>query len=386
MDDTGTRAAPAGVGFLAKDPWHPAMRREHMIARELVRRGTEVRFVQAPADVRRVRTDPANWWRHLRRAHFQQVAPGITVTERSTVQPGLRHGLAERVDAGLLGSFLRRSGWDAELTVLMLPWEWRAARSLAGRVVFDCTDDWARLLPHARGLLAQLRRIADEADEVVVVNPVLAGLFPGREPVVVPNGTDRALLDAPRVVERRERSAVYVGSISERFDVDLVAGVLTALPDWTVTVHGQLVFPLRAQAARDRFLALERESGGRFRHAGVLSRERLPDVLDGATAALVPDVAGIALGQSSMKTYDYCARGVPVVATAGHLEHSGDVPPHTYVVAGAAEMAAALVAAADEPAGHAAERTAWAAGRTWDRRTGRWLAAALGDRVAAGQA
>jgi glycosyltransferase involved in cell wall biosynthesis len=375
------RTFPAAVGFLAKDPWHPAIRREHMIARELVRRGSQVRFVQAPADVRRVRSDPANWWQHLRRARYHQVEPGVSVTERSTVQPGLRHGPAERLDAALLGSFLRRSGWDAELSVLMLPWEWRAARGLAGRRVFDCTDDWARLLPHGRGLPGQLRRIADEADEVIVVNQVLAGLFPGRDPVVVPNGTDPALLDAPRVVERRERSAVYVGSISERFDVDLVAAVLTALPDWTLTVHGQLVFPLRAQAARDRFLALQQQFRGRFRYGGAVSRALLPDVLDAATVALVPDVARIALGQSSMKTYDYCARGVPVVATSGHLEHSSDAPPRTVVVSGADEMAMALQAAADEPARYAGERTAWAAGRTWDRRTDRWLAAALGRPV-----
>jgi glycosyltransferase involved in cell wall biosynthesis len=350
-----------------------------MIARHLVYRGLPVRFVQAPADVRRVRTDPGNWWRHLGRARFQTVAPGISVTERSTLQPGLRSGFAERMDAGLLGSFLRRSGWDPAVSVFMLPWEWRAARGLGGRVVFDCTDDWARLLPQARGLPDQLRRIADEADEVVVVNPVLAELFPGRTPVVVPNGTDEDLLVAPRSTERIPRHAVYVGSIAERFDVDLVRAVLSALPDWTLTVHGQLVFPLRAQAARERFLALEQETGGRFRYAGLLPRERLPEVLDGAAVALIPDVASRALGQSSMKTYDYSARGVPVVATAGHLEHSGDAPPHTYVVDDAAEMAAAMVAAADEPAGCADDRIAWAAERTWERRTAAWLDATLGD-------
>src|SRR3954447_17795614 len=238
----------------------------------------------------------------------------------------------------------------------MLPWEWRAARSLGGRVVFDCTDDWARLLPQAHGLGEQLRRIAGEADEVVVVNQVLADLFPGRTPVVVPNGTDEALLTAPRTAERLERHAVYVGSVAERFDVDLVRAVLTALPDWTVTVHGQLVFPLRAQAARARFLALERDFPGRFRYAGLLSRQRLPGVLDGAAVGLIPDVASRALGQSSMKAYDYCARGVPIVATAGHLEHSSDAPPHTSVVWGAAEMVEAMVAATDEPLGHAKER------------------------------
>ncbi|WP_138758787.1 glycosyltransferase family 1 protein [Modestobacter altitudinis] len=370
------------MGFLAKDPWDPAIRREQMIARQLVQRGLPVRFVQAPADARRLRTDPGNWWAHLRRARFQSPETGIAVTERSTVQPGLRSPAAERLDAGLLAGFLHRSGWDPELSVFMLPWEWRAASALPGRRVFDCTDDWARLLPHARGLPDQLRRIADEADEVVVVNPVLADLFPGRTPVVVPNGTDETLLTAPRTAERRERHAVYVGSIAERFDVDLVRALLAALPDWTLTVHGQLVFPSSAQAARERFLALERETGGRFRYEGLLPRARLADVLDAATVGLIPDVAGIALGQSSMKTYDYCARGLPVVATAGHLEHSGETPPHTSVVATAQEMAAAMRAAVDEPVGCAKERVDWAAERTWDRRTDAWLDATLGRRPA----
>jgi glycosyltransferase involved in cell wall biosynthesis len=378
MDPVSSSPLPAGVGFLAKDPWQPAIRREQMIARQLVRRGVPVRFVQAPADARRIRTDPANWGRHVARARFRTVAPGISVTERSTVLPGSRHRLAERLDAALLGSFLRRSGWSEDLSVFMLPWEWRAARAVAGRRVFDCTDDWARLLPRARNVGEQLRRIAGEADEVIVVNQVLAGLFPGRTPVVVPNGTDEALLGAPRLAGRQERSAVYVGSIAERFDVDLVRAVLARLPDWTVTAYGQLVFPEHARAAADRFRALEAETGGRFRHRGLLPRDRLAGVLDAATVALVPDVAGRALGQSSMKTYDYCARGVPVVATAGHLEHSSDVPPHLAVVSGADEMAMAVQAAAGEPDRHAADRRAWAAARTWQLRTGRWLDAALG--------
>jgi glycosyltransferase involved in cell wall biosynthesis len=366
------------VGFVAKDPWRPAIRREQMIARELVRRGRPVDFVQAPADWRRLRTDPANWWGHLARGRFAPAGPGVRVTERSTVLPGFRGPLAERLDAALLSRFLGRSGWDQELTVFMLPWEWRAARRLGGRVVFDCTDDWARLLPHARGVPDQLRRIAGEADEVIVVNPMLARLFPGREPVVVPNGTDEALLHAPPAGVRAQRSAVYVGSIAERFDVDLVRELLRALPDWTISVHGQLVFADRARPAAHRFRALEAESGGRLTYRGPLSRDRLPAVLDTATVGLLPDVPGRALGQSSMKAYDYAARGLPLVATAGHLERAAEMPPHTAIVSGAEAMAAAVRAAAAEPPEFAAQRRAWAAARGWARRTDDWLAAALG--------
>ncbi|MGY2083945.1 hypothetical protein [Blastococcus sp. SYSU DS0539] len=303
----------------------------------------------------------------------------MDVTERSTVLPGSRHRLAERLDSALLGGSLRRSGWEQDLTVFTHPWEWRAARRLGGRAAFDCTDDWARPLPHARGLPDQLRRIAAEADEIIVVNPALSALFPGRRPVVVPNGTDEALLRAPRAAGRVPRSAVYVGSVAERFDADLVRSVLHALPDWTLTVYGQLVFPLRARPAADRFLRLQAETGGRFVYQGPVSRSALPDILDAAAVALVPDVAARALGQSSMKLFDYCSRGVPVMATAGHLEHSGDLPPHTYLTRGPEEMAAAIVAAADEPSGFPAERIAWAAARNWERRTDEWLVAALGD-------
>src|SRR4051812_12577645 len=288
-----------------------------MLAGELVRRGAAVEFVQAPADIRRTRTDPGNWWQHLRRAQWAAPAPGVRVTERSTLLPGSHGRRAERLDAAALRGFLRRSGWEQDLTVVMLPWEWRATRALGGRVVFDCTDDWARLLPAARGLPDQLRRIADEADEIVVVNRVLADLFPGRDPVVVPNGADEALVSAPQTAERAERAAVYVGSIAARFDVDLVRAVLRALPDWTLDVHGQLVFPQRERDAAQRFRSLEEEFPGRFRYRGLLPRDRLAEVLDSATVALVPDVPSRAWGQSSMKTYDYCSRGVSVIATAG---------------------------------------------------------------------
>ncbi len=377
-------AAPDRVGFLAKDPWHPAIRREQRIAEQLVRRGSAVRFVQAPADASRLRSDPGNWLRHVAAARYLPAAPGVAVTERSTVLPGSHSALAERLDSALFRSFLRRSGWDEDLTVVMHPWNWRAARGLRGRVVFDCTDDWARLLPHARGLPDQLRRIAAEADEVVVVSPALSGLFEGRRPVVVPNGTDETLLHAPRTTVPVARSAVYVGSIAERFDVDLVRAVLHALPDWTLTVHGSLVFPRRSRAAAERFLRLQEETGGRFRYRGPVPRSALPEVLDAAAVALIPDVPERALGQSSMKLYDYCARGVPVVATAGHLEHNGELPPHISVAAGATELADAVVAAAEEPAGHAGERIAWAAARTWERRTDDWLAAALGGGTGGG--
>ncbi len=386
MPHPSSPAAP-GVGFVAKDPWHPAMRREHHLARELVRRGLPVRFVQAPADAGRLRTDPRNWGQHVGVARFRTVAPRIEVTERSTLLPGSRGRVAERVDAALLGRFLRRSGWDEALTVFALPWEWRAARLLPGRRVFDCTDDWARLLPHARSLPDQLRRIADEADEVVVVNRVLADLFPGRTAVVVPNGADETLLREPRTaLRRRDRHAVYVGSVAERFDVDLVRAVLDALPDWTLTVYGQLVFPQRARAAADRFHALERALPGRFNYHGLVSRDRLAEVLDTATVALVPDVAARARGQSSMKLLDYCSRGVPVVATAGHVELAGEVPPHTALVAGPDEMVDALLAAAAEPAWYAEDRVAWAAARTWRRRTDAWLDVTLPGAAAPAEA
>ena len=51
-------------------------------------------------------------------------------------------------------------------------------------------------------------------------------------------------------------------------------------------------------------------SGGRIRYEGFLPRDRLAGVLDAATVAILPDDPTRSLGQSSMKTYDFSARGL----------------------------------------------------------------------------
>jgi hypothetical protein len=70
----------------------------------------------------------------------------------------------------------------------------------------------------------------------------------------------------------------------------------------------QLVFPAGAGGPGAVPSTCGRTPVAGFRHEGLISRERLPEMLDAAAVASIPDVTSIAWGQSSMKTYDYCAR------------------------------------------------------------------------------
>ena len=77
---------------------------------------------------------------------------------------------------------------------------------------------------------------------------------------------------------------------------------------------------------------------------------------------------------------DTCTRTLPAGRTGRRGHRAVDRPARAAARPGGADQA--LLAAAGEPTRYATERTAWAAARTWDRRTDRWLAAALGDLVA----
>ena len=63
---------------------------------------------------------------------------------------------------------------------------------------------------------------------------------------VVPNGT------SPDLVARSRRPAgktlVYTGTLLERFDVALTAGVLERLPGWRLDLYGQCRYPRCGEA------------------------------------------------------------------------------------------------------------------------------------------
>ncbi|GAA3248344.1 glycosyltransferase [Dactylosporangium siamense] len=371
--------------MVAKSLWHPSIRREHALATEACSHGVEVTFIEAPSDVRSVRVSTTGpWLRGLCSATPRQLRDGLDIVSRSTLAPGHRHSAAASADNALLrrqiGSVLSRSPRSARPTVVVnLPWQWPATARLPIRRIFDAADDWDALLggsrPHVR---AMYHRIADEADAIIVANPTLRDLFPGRTVELVANGTPADLVvDAVRP-RPHDRRLVYAGTLSHRFDVDLIRAVLDLLPGWRLDLYGESRYPGHRDEPAREFRDLLRQCPDRIRWHGVLDRDDLGQAIDAADVAVVPHRAAQSRGQSSMKLADYAARGRPIVSTGWDTNPDAEQPPNTWMAANAEEFAAAVVQAYAD-AGDIDGAVAWARQRTWPSRWPLWSAAAFGS-------
>jgi glycosyltransferase involved in cell wall biosynthesis len=220
--------------------------------------------------------------------------------------------------------------------------------------------------------------VADEADEVVVASPDLAYLFPGRMPVHVPNGAEAGDVAERAVPAPRRRTAVYVGTLSERFDVPTVAEVLAALPEWSLDIYG----PCRYAGLGDRPSAelqdLLAGAAGRARYHGPIPRSAVAAAIDSADVTLVPNVSRLSVGQSSMKVFDSAARGRPAVVAHGVTSDGDGLPPSTVVAATTDEWVAGILGSLEEPACLAQERIDWARANTWEHRWPTWSRAVFG--------
>ncbi len=363
--------------FCSKSSWHPAMRREHALARAAVRHGDTVTFVEAPRDVRELRSGARHFLTDLVGTRSSTPVPGVRVIPRSTPVPGHRGGWAEDSDAWLLRRLLRRQTPADVPTVGNLPWQWPAL-SERRRAVFDCADDWFRLYPEARHpRFADLfRRIADQADAVVVAASDLGELFPGREVTVVPNGADASEIATTPAPLPGLRRLVYVGTLSERFDSPLVGALLQALGDWTLDLYGPCHYAGHGDAPAPELVDLLADH--RVHWHGPVPRAEVPMVIDAADVVIVPNRPGLSVGQSSMKLFDVAARGRPAVVADGVSVSGGALPPGTAVAGDLGEWVDSVRLAPEEPVGVAVERLAWAGLHTWDHRWPHWATAVVG--------
>jgi glycosyltransferase involved in cell wall biosynthesis len=328
------------------------MRREHMLARLARAQGHDVTFLESPSDVRALRSDGrAGWVRRLAPAPAaaRQLADGVKVQPRSTLLPGHLNRAAELLDGGLLRGQLARSGGTVVAT---MPWQWPAVSALRGvRRVLDVADDWTRLVP------ARSQRIRE--------------LFAGREVDVVRNGVDAALLDRPPSAPPNRRRIVYLGTLSERFDVALAGELLDRLPGWTLDLYGPCAYARLGDAPSPELRALVARPDGRARWHGSVARARVGETLDGADVLLLPHVANCR-GQDSMKIYDYATRGRPVVLTEAAAQGISEPPPHLRVGRDPVELAALIEQGGREPRQCAFDRIDWARTQSWQSRWPDW--------------
>jgi len=368
--------------MVAKSTWEPAIRREHALAGQAERHGVRVDFVEAPADLRTLRR--AGWAAGLRAVPPLRTRSAGTSYARSTLVPGHRHPLAAAVDNRLLHRTLRAlcdvPGRNDAVIVVNTPWQWGATAGVRARRVFDAADDWNLLLdgrrPHVR---RAYRRIAEEADAVVVANESLSSLFPGRQVRLVPNGTPAGLIAGAAARTPGSRRMAYVGTLTERFDAHLVGRVLALLPGWSLDLYGEARYAGHGDRPAPELVGLLETYGARVSWHGVRQRSELGAALDRADVALVPHRARYCRGQSSMKFLDYAARGCPVVSTRWAAGLDRQAPPGVRFADTAQAFADAVRAAGDVDAATAGRAISWARTQTWEQRWPRWEAAVFGE-------
>ncbi|MFO1081028.1 MAG: glycosyltransferase [Reyranellaceae bacterium] len=177
-------------------------------------------------------------------------------------------------------------------------------------VVYYCGDDFSALAGVDHAPVAALEeRLVDRADLIVAASPELAARFPSSRTLLLPHGADIAHFGAPTTVAddlRRDRPvAGFYGSISEWFDVALLADVARLMPDWDFVLVGEVrcdVAPLRALS--------------NVRLLGPRDHADLPRYVQHWQASLLPfrDTPQIR-ACNPLKLREYLAAGTPIVST-----------------------------------------------------------------------
>ena len=236
------------------------------------------------------------------------VAPNLAI-----VTPQLAEGLTEEAVEAQLKRLLDHYPAAADPAILwyytpmMLPF----SRHLeAGCIVYDCMDELANFRFAPPRLLALEAELFSRADLVFTGGYSLYEAKRSRHPSVhpFPSSVDIAFFAQARAnpsANARPTLGFY-GVLDERFDIDLLAAIADARPDWRFVMVGPIV-----KISPDELPKRENIS-----YPGPVTYDELPAVLSGWDVALMPFAINDATRFiSPTKTPEYLAAGKPVVST-----------------------------------------------------------------------
>ena len=249
----------------------------------------------------------------------------LEVSERPggvrVVVPRLPHGLspaeAEAAQRELLHDLLDEQGIADFVLWLYTPMALPLADGLEpAAIVYDCMDELSLFRGAPPELLEREARLLETADLVFTGGQSLyeakrerhpsVHAFPssievshfGRARAPLPEPADQAALPRPRLG--------FFGVIDERMDLDLLAGVAEARPDWQIVLLGPVVKIDPAVLPRRPNL----------HYLGMKPYDDLPVYLAGWDVALMPFARNESTRFiSPTKTPEYLAGGRPVVST-----------------------------------------------------------------------
>lgn len=367
------------------DPWGSIWQDKPGLLRALARHNLVVYFeprVHLPDVWRDLRAGRVGW-RDLRRPRLERVAENLYVYHHPLYAPisgrePLRTPL-RWLREGLWWEALRRLGVKRPILWLYLP----GMVDLVGRfgeklLVYFVVDEYAAY-PELKPEVAAAMRCREEAllrradvvfttaatlrDERLLLNPhtywvpnavdfaafAAALAAPGPEPVLM------ASLPRPRLG--------VVGSIGSKVDLDLLAAVARARPEWSLALVG----PVARGADASKLASLR--SLPNVHLLGAVAPAEVPRVMRACDVGLIPYVLSAETRHvNPLKVYEYLAVGLPVVSTP--LPNLA-VPPEMARTAGTPEAFIAAVEAALAEAGDEAlamRRRAYASRQTWDAR------------------
>jgi glycosyltransferase involved in cell wall biosynthesis len=253
----------------------------------------------------------------LRQGNLLQYTP-LTLLPYANV-PVLRSDFVRRnmlrLTVPSLRHYLRKTGFD-KVDIL-----WFANPALGGlldmvsysQCVFRIADDNAafQLLPG--GVKRAEQHLVQNADAVFVTAPSLRERYAWARDKLhyLPNGVDFEFFtnsDLPLPKEYEAIPAprvVYVGTIAEWFDADLIQSAAAALPDHSFILIGEPHIDLSALSAMKNVFLL----GGR-------PYKNIPGYMRHADIGIIPfKNTKLVESVNPVKLYEYLACGLPVVAT-----------------------------------------------------------------------
>ena len=370
--------------FLSSIEWEPLWQAHQEIASRLARAGNRILYVENTGvrhpglrDVSRLVTRTRKWASALRSHGVREASPGLYVCSPLVLPPfgsTPARTLNRKVFVPLIARRARQLGLRDPIVWTFLPTDTAAAlidcvATPRGLAVYSCLADFAELTPSRERLAEWEPRILRRADLVFAlpglvehcrrhadeVHPfrTAVSLEAFREPFSAGAATTlRRLAATPRP------RVGYVGGLHRHVDLELLARMARARPDWSWVCVGPRQEPLTHLDGLPNVHML-----GPVRH------RELASLIDGFDVCIVPYRENAFLRSAvPTKIMEYLAMGKPVVSTplpaARELEESDGVvmtaSRETDEFVGALERALAL-----PPDGR--ERRAVAAEHSWDR-------------------
>jgi len=278
------------------------------------------------------------------RLAIEQVAHGVRVARPHLVEPGPAFSAKQQPTlVYLLRDFLRTEKWSPHAAWLYTPMAVRIARALEPQViVYDCMDQLANFRSAPLELAEREDELLLHADVVLTGGPSLYREKSRRHRFVrcFPSSVDTAqFAKASRAAPPADQAALpsprlgYYGVIDERLDLDIVAALADAHPEWSIVMVGPVVKidPASLPKRKNLHWLGQRPYEQLPSYAGSLDVCLMPFAINDATKFISPT-----------KVLEYMAADRPIVSTP-----IADVAEPYGEIVGIAGDAAGFVAACE---------------------------------------